>query len=48
MLDFKAHAGGLSERYSIQPLRIQRHERKLKSHGFWVVLPNPFVDEVGI
>ncbi len=27
---------------------MQRDERGLKSHGFLIVQPNPFVDEVGI
>lgn len=29
-------------------LRMQRDERRLKHHGFLIVQPNPFVDEVGI
>lgn len=32
---------------AIQNVHTQR-ERRLKSHGFLVVQPNPFVDEVGI
>lgn len=29
-------------------LRMQRDERRLRSHDFLIVQPNPFVDEVGI
>jgi len=35
-------------RSSAEHLRMQRDERRLKSHGFLIVQPNPFVDEVGI
>ena len=48
MLDFKADTGGLSMRSSAEHLRMQRDERRLKSHSFLIVQPNPFVDEVGI
>ncbi|EXF96302.1 hypothetical protein HK44_020910 [Pseudomonas fluorescens HK44] len=33
---------------SAEHLRMQRDERRLKSHGFLMMQPNPFVDEVGI
>nr|WP_036990031.1 hypothetical protein [Pseudomonas vranovensis] len=35
-------------RSSAEHLRMQRDERRLKSHGFLIVQPNPFVDEVRI
>lgn len=48
VLEFKANTGGLSMHSSAEHLRMQRDESRLKSHGFLIVQPNPFVDEVSI
>ncbi|KAB0470609.1 hypothetical protein F7R12_20250 [Pseudomonas tolaasii] len=48
MQDWKTDTGRLSTRSSIKHLRMQRDERRLKSQGFLILQPNPFVDDVGI
>ena len=35
-------------RSSAEHLRMQREDRSMKSQGFLIVKPNPFVDEVAI